>query len=298
MGHDHHRETRHLGARLATSMVINAIIMVAQLVGGVLAGSLALISDALHNLSDVAALGVSYAAVRVGRRPADERYTFAFQRAEVLAALANAAALIAVAAFIAVEAVGRVMSPRPVEGGLVMAFAAFGMVANAAAAFLLRGRYNDLNLRSAVLHLVSDSVASFGVLLAGLVIRLWSFYLIDPLVSLALAAWMIKESWGLVRSTTHVLMQGVPEAIELRMVEQAIVSVAGVVAVHDLRVWALSSRSIVMSAHIVADRSDVASTTRVAADVKHLLRERFGVDHATLEIECPEGGCASTGGVS
>jgi cobalt-zinc-cadmium efflux system protein len=292
MAHDHSAPSGGLGGRLLVSMLINVLIFAAQMVGGVLSGSLALITDALHNVSDVAALGLSYGAWRLGRRPADQHYTFAFRRAEVIAAVVNAVALVGVALYVGVEAVGRILHPQPVAGGMVMAFAAFGAVANGIAALLIRGHGRDLNLRSAMLHLVSDSVASVGVLLAGLVIRLTSLYVVDPIVSLVLAAWMISESWKITRNAARILMQGVPEDLELEAIHDAVVSVDGVESMHDLRVWSVSSDEVVLSAHLVVDRPVLGEATVVTSEVKRVLHDRFGVEHATIETECAEGGCA------
>jgi cobalt-zinc-cadmium efflux system protein len=257
-----------------------------------MSGSLALITDALHNVTDVASLGLSYGALRISGRPATERYTFAFQRAEVLAAIINAGALIGVSVYVAVEAVGRLLHPSPVQGLLVMGFAAFGMVANGLAALLLRGHGKNLNMRSAVLHLVSDSVASLGVLLAGAVIFFTKAYWIDPAISLALAVWMTKESIGLIREATHILMEGVPEEIELGPLQEAIAEINGVAEVHDLHVWAVAPDNILLSAHVVVDDMHVAAATVVIGEIKRLLHDRYSVEHATIEVECGEGGCA------
>jgi cobalt-zinc-cadmium efflux system protein len=292
--HDHSLSAEQLGWRLIASLAINVVILVAQLVGGVWAGSLALITDALHNVTDVASLGLSYGALRVGQRPPNARYTFAFQRAEVLAAVVNAAALIGVSVYIVIEAIERLRHPSPVAGGIVIAFAAFGMVANALAALMLRGQGRNLNLRSAMLHLISDSVASFGVLLAGAVILVTGWTWIDPTISLALAAWMTWESIGLIREAMHILMEGVPEEIEISLVEAAMGEIEGVAGVHDLHVWAVSTDNVLLSAHVVVDQPHVPTSTRVVTALKRMLHDRFGVEHATLEVECSEGGCAGT----
>lgn len=286
MAHSHGISETRLGPKLLASIAINVIILAAQLIGGVLAGSIALIADALHNLTDVAALCLSYGAFRVSRRSATPRYTFAFQRAEVLAAVLNAASLIAVSVYVSAEALKRLSTPEPVAGGLVMAFAAFGMVANAAAAWLLRGHGSDLNVRSAVLHLVSDSVASFGVLIAGALMYWFGWFAIDPIVSLMLAAWMIKESVGLLRTAANILMQGVPDGVELALVEYAIREHPLVEEVHDLHVWAMTSSNIVLSAHIVLP-CGLAETERLETvkQLKLMLHDRFGVEHATMETE-------------
>lgn len=275
-----------LGVRLLISIAINVVILTAQLAGGILAGSIALIADALHNLTDVASLCLSYGALRVSRRPASPQYTFAFQRAEVIAAVLNAASLITVSLYVSVEAIRRLADPEPVAGGLVMIFAAFGMVANAGAAWLLRGHGSNLNVRSAVLHLVSDSVASVGVLVAGALMYWFGWYVVDPLVSLALAAWMIKESIGLLRTALRILMQGVPDGIELTLLETAIMEQGEVVGVHDLHVWAMTPSNIVLSAHVVLT-CGLAEGERLAAlaGLKGMLHDQFGVEHATLESE-------------
>ncbi len=296
MAHSHEMPNGRLGPRLLASIAINVTILTAQLIGGVLAGSIALIADALHNLTDVAALCLSYGAFRISKRPASPRYTFAFQRAEVLAAVLNAVSLIAVSVFVSVEAFQRLSSPEPVAGGLVMAFAAFGMVANAIAAWLLRGHGSNLNIRSAVLHLVSDSVASFGVLIAGALMYWFGWFVVDPIVSLILAAWMIKESVGLLRTAANILMQGVPDGVELALVESAIREHPLVENVHDLHVWAMTSSNIVLSAHVVLPcELGQAERLKAVRQLKLMLHDQFGVEHATVETEtadvCTGGSC-------
>jgi cobalt-zinc-cadmium efflux system protein len=296
MAHVYTADDEHLGGRLIAGIAINIAVFTVQIVGGVLSGSIALITDALHNVTDVASLGLSLVAFRVARRPADERYTFAYRRAEVLAATVNATLLLVIAVYVGYEAVLRIAHPVPVAGTIMMAAAAFGALANGAAAALLHVRSGDLNARSAMLHLLSDSAASIGVLLAGLAIRLWSLSLIDPLVSLAIAVWMFWASWRLVARVARILMQGVPEDLELEAIRDAVLSVEGVTDLHDLRVWAISSDDVVLSAHLVLDRREIRDATEVVARVKDVLRDRFGVKHATIETECVVGGCAACAG--
>ncbi len=292
--HDHGMSSQQLGWRLIASLLINVVIVLAQLVGGIISGSLALITDALHNVTDVASLALSYGALRLAARPASTRYTFAFQRAEVLAAVINAATLVGVSVFVAIEAIDRLRHPTPVAGLVVIGFALLGFAANAGAAFLIRGQGKNLNLRAAMLHLVADSVASLGVVLAGAVIIFTRWYWVDPAVSLALAAWMTWESVGLIREATHILMEGVPEEIEVGLVSSAMVETPGVVSVHDLHVWAVTPGNVILSAHVVVDDTQLAVSTAVAGDLKRMLHERFGVEHATLEMETGEGGCAGS----
>jgi cobalt-zinc-cadmium efflux system protein len=292
VAHVHPSGDERLGGRLIAGMAVNVVIFAVQIVGGVYSGSLALITDALHNITDVASLGLSLVAFRVARRPADERYTFAYRRAEVLAAIVNATLLIVISLYVGYEAALRFAHPAPVVGTIMMAAAGFGALANGAAALLLHTRDGNLNIRSAMLHLVSDSVASLGVLLAGLAIRLWSLYLLDPIISLVIALWMARESWRLVVRAARILMQGVPEDFELEAVRRAVLAIDGVSDVHDLRVWTISSDDVVLSAHLVLDRSEIRDATDVVARVKDVLHDRFGVEHATIETECVGGGCA------
>ncbi|MCX8007547.1 MAG: cation diffusion facilitator family transporter [Coriobacteriia bacterium] len=291
-GHTHtHAAPADLGAKLLASVVVNLAITVAQVVGGVLAGSLSLLSDAAHNASDVLGLALAYFANRVGRLPATERRTYAFKRAEVLAAFVNAAGLLAVSVWVLIEAAGRLLRPTPVEGGVVAVLAGIGLVANTAAAVLLRGG-RDLNVRSAFLHLVADAVTSFGVLAGGVVMLVTGWGAVDALVSIALALWMIRESYQIVRASTDVLLDAVPVGVVLGEVQQTLLSGEHVVEVHDLHVWSLSSTERALSAHLVTDCTDLEALSASLARLKAELADRHGIAHSTLELECAGGECA------
>ncbi len=291
-GHTHaHPAPESLSARLLASVVVNVAITAAQAVGGILAGSLSLLSDAAHNASDVLGLVLAYVANRAGRLPASERRTYAFKRAEVLAAFVNAAGLLAVSVWVLFEAAGRLLRPAPVEGGIVAVLAGVGLVANTAAAVLLRGG-RDLNVRSAFLHLVADAVTSFGVLVGGVVMLLTGWAAVDALVSIALALWMIRESFAIVRASTDVLLDAVPTGVVLGEVQRTLLSGEHVVEVHDLHVWSLSSTERALSAHLVTDCTDLEALSASLARIKAELRDRHGIEHSTLELECAGGECA------
>ncbi|MBC7265411.1 MAG: cation transporter [Coriobacteriia bacterium] len=296
-GHEHthgvhvHTAPENLSARLLASVVVNLAITVAQVVGGVLAGSLALLSDAAHNASDVLGLVLAYAANRAGRLPATERRTYAFKRAEVLAAFVNAAGLLAVSVWVLIEGVGRLLHPQPVEGGVVALLAGVGLVANTGAAVLLRGG-RDLNVRSAFLHLVADAVTSFGVLAGGVVMLLTGWGAVDAVVSIALALWMIRESFSIVKASTDVLLDAVPAGVVLGEVQRTILDAEHVVEVHDLHVWSLSSTERALSAHVVTDCTDLEALSASIARIKTELRTHHGIAHSTLELECVGGECA------
>jgi len=287
--HDH--DHRALGPRLLIGLVINAGMLVLQVVGGVAANSLGLLSDAAHNGSDVAALGMAYAADRVRSRPATDTLTYAYGRWEVIVALINAGALIAVSAVIAYEAIGRLLDPSPVNGVLVMVFALVSLVGNVLAAWLLEGQ-RSVNARSAFLHLAADAGASAGVLIGGLVIWLAGVSWVDPALSLAIAVWITYGAVKLIRRAGTILLEGVPAGLDVAEVERAVLAVDGVAGVHDLHVWSVSSTDAVLSAHVQLADTQLSRTTRVVDEVKEALAASFGVHHATLEVECIDRECA------
>jgi cobalt-zinc-cadmium efflux system protein len=289
MSHDHHHHA--LGRRLLVGLLINAGMLALQIVGGVAAGSLGLLSDAAHNGSDVAALGMAYAADRVRERPGTERLTFAYGRWEVLVALINAGALIAVSAFIIYEAVVRLIHPSAVNGPLVMAFAAVSLVGNALAAWLLEGQ-EGVNARSAFLHLIGDAAASAAVLVGGLLVWLTHFDRADPILSAAIAVWISYGAVRVIVEAGRILLEGVPANLDLVDVERAMLSVDGVAGVHDLHVWSVSSTDAVLSAHVQLADTQLSGATRVGDRVKETLAASFGIHHATLELECLGRECA------
>ena len=282
----HGASTARSARRLLLSLVVTAGIMVAEAVGGLLSGSLALLSDAGHMLTDVAALGLALLAVRFAARPADEKRTFGFRRAEVLAAQANVAALVVLTAWIAWEAVDRLRHPGSrIELGVMAGVAAIGLVANLV---VLRWLHADhsLNARSAFLHVLGDAISSV-VVLAGAA-AMWfepSWGFIDPVLSLAISLLIL---WGALRLSLEIadiLMEAVPRHLAIEEVCGVMGSVPGVLAVHDLHVWTISSGHHALSAHVVVGEGDLGRNDAILDDVKGRLRERFGIDHTTIQIE-------------
>ena len=281
-------------ARLIVSLGLNLVITLLQVVGGILANSLGLLSDAAHNLSDVVALGLSLWAVRLGRRSATPRRTFAYKRAEILVAMFNSAVLVAISIYITVEAVRRMLAPQSVEGLLVVGFAAAGLVINGVAALLLRSHGGDLNLRSAFLHLLGDAVTSLGVMLSGLVVYLTGWSYADAIVSVLVSVWIGREAVGIVRKTVNVLMEGTPENVDFGDVDRAILAIPGVKGVHDLHIWAISSSDLALSAHIVVADAALSELGELMTGLKNMLARDFGVGHVTIELEDEGGHCAGS----
>jgi cobalt-zinc-cadmium efflux system protein len=280
--------------RLIISLGLNLVITLLQVAGGIMANSLGLLSDAAHNLSDVVALGLSLWAVRLGRRPATPRRTFAYKRAEILVAMFNSAVLVAISVYITVEAVRRILSPQPVEGLLVVAFAAAGLIINGVAALLLRSHRGDLNLRSAFLHLVGDAVTSLGVMLSGLIVYLTGWNYADAIVSIIVSIWIAREAVVIVRKTVNVLMEGTPEGVEFEDVDRAMLAVPGVKGVHDLHIWSISSSDLALSAHVVVEDAALSELGDISSTLKDMLAREFSVGHVTIELEDEGGQCAGS----
>jgi len=274
--------------RLLVAIGLNVGIVVLQLVAGAVAGSVGLMADAAHNLTDVLALGVSLVAVRMARRPSTAARSFGWHRGTVLAALFNAAAILAVCVLVVVESIQRLFAPELVEGGIVVVVALIGAVANGISALVVHDGSDDLNMRSALLHLLSDAGTSVGVAITGAIILVTGGYeRLDPIAALVISVLIGWQGWRLARSATAILLEGTPAGVEPADVEAAIAGTEGVDAVHDLHVWSLSSELRALSGHIVVSGHPTLEEAQVVAErVKHRLSRDFAIAHATLELEC------------
>ncbi len=265
---------------LAAALALTALFAIVEAIGGWWAGSLALLSDAGHMVTDVAALSIALIAQRVARRPPSRRASYGYARAEVLAAFINALLMLAVVVWIAIEAVRRLYSPLPVAGGVVILVALAGFAVNLFSAWLL-ARGESLNSRAAFLHVLSDLIASLAALVAGVVITATGWVPIDALLSLLVGALILRSTWRLLKSSVEVLMEGVPAHLSYDEIGSALTRLPGVSAVHDLHVWHMTSERAALSAHLVIrDPSEWPGTLEAA---QHLLAERFGIDHVTLQ---------------
>jgi cobalt-zinc-cadmium efflux system protein len=268
---------------MRTALAIAASVMVAEAVGGWLAHSLALLADAGHMLADVAALGLSVVVVSLARRPATAERTFGLLRLEILAALVNGAALIAISIGIAVEAYRRFHAPLAVNGGLLIAVAAVGLAANAAGVAILHGGHDhSLNQRGAYLHILGDLLGSIGALAAGAIILTTGWIRADPIISIVTSVLILGSAWRLVRESADVLLEAAPAHIALGDVHDCIASVPGVASVHDLHVWTVTSGVIAMSGHLVVQNP--ADNQRVLEAVQ-LRLARLGIGHVTVQME-------------
>jgi cobalt-zinc-cadmium efflux system protein len=279
-GHSHPQSDRPYGIGIALN--VGFVLIEASL--GVLAGSLALVADAGHNLSDVLGLALAWGAARLARLPATQRRTYGMRRSTILAALLNALILIAAMAGISWEAVRRLSHPQGVAGWTVIGVALMGVVINGASALLFaNGRKADLNVAGAFIHMAADAAVSAGVVLAGLGIVLTGWQWLDPLVSLAIVLVILVGTWGLLRDSVNLALDAVPPNINVSEVQAYLASLPSVLEVHDLHVWAMSTTEVALTAHLV--KPDPANDDVMIAQVTQQLRDRFGIQHSTIQWE-------------
>jgi len=271
--------------RLTLALCLAAVYMVAEVVGGLLTGSLALLADATHMLSDVAALSMALLASWVVTRPSGLRWTYGLARAEILAALAQGAALVAVAVLIVLEALERLADPPAVLGPGILAVASGGLLVNLVGLWVLgAGRHENLNIRGAWLHVLGDALGSVGAMIAGFLIWRFGWQWADPAASLAISALVLVSAWHLLREAVDVLMEAAPRHLDLEQIEAALAGLPGVRQVHDLHVWTIGNGEISLSCHLVAAGE---GSDGLLSEAYLLLGSRFGIDHATVQIEPP-----------
>jgi cobalt-zinc-cadmium efflux system protein len=278
--------------RLRAALLVTAVVLVLQVAGGIAAGSLALLADAAHVLGDIAALLLAWAASHLAGRAPTGRHTFGFARAEVLAAFVNAQILLVIGAGILWEAVRRLGNPPPVKSGLMLAFALVGLAGNLIAMRMLaRGRGDNLNLRAAFLEVASDAAGSAAVVLAALAIPLTGWLWLDAAVSIAVATLFLPRAVSILKQSAHILLEGAPGEFDVPAIRTRLLAVPGVVEVHDLHVWTLSSGRHSASVHIRASHEGPGEH-EVLESVQRVLRAESGMDHATIQVECGAGpGC-------
>ncbi|NLI96045.1 MAG: cation transporter [Synergistaceae bacterium] len=282
--------------RLALSLVLNLAISLAEVAGGLLSNSLALLSDAVHNLSDASSLGVSWLAKRISRMERTPAHSFGFKRAEILASLVNTVALVGIGVFLLVEAVRKFLHPSPVVGNVMLAVAGVGLLGNLFTAWLLHGGSKEsLNIRSAYLHIVMDALSSVGVIVAALLMMAFGWVWLDPLLTLAVSLYVLRESWPLLKTSIHILMQGTPEGIRIESLIEEVESQPEVVDMHHVHLWTTDGTEVFLEAHVTLWEEARSRTDELLARFSGHLRDRFGIGHVTLQFEfsaCVGGRCS------
>jgi len=270
--------------RLLVAIVINMLLTLAQVIGGLLSGSLSLIADALHNFSDAASLLIAWVARKIGRQPPDAFKTFGYKRAEVIAALINLVTLVIIGLYLIYEALWRFYTPQEIEGWIVVVVASVALVIDVATAMLTYSMSkNSLNIRAAFLHNVSDALASVGVIVVGSLILLYGWYWTDTIMTLAIAGYVLYQAATLLPVTIHILMQGTPEDLVIDEIIDAMEKVEGVCNVHHVHVWQIDEHQNALEAHVVV--ADFMQTEQVKRALKSELEQRFSIAHSTLEFE-------------
>lgn len=283
--HSHSHDVRAGGARrLWIVLLLVGGYMVAEVIGGLLTNSLALLADAGHMLSDVAALGLALFALRMARREATARRTYGYYRTEILAALANGATLVAISVLIFMEAYERFSAPPEVQGAMMMGIATGGLAINLVGLWVLRSAESQtLNERGAWLHVLTDALGSVGAILGGLAVWKFGWYWADPAVSVVIGLLVIYSSWGLLKESVAVLMEGAPGHVGVDAVREAMATTPGVESVHDLHVWSITSGMVSLSAHVCV--TDDTSNAAILKQLRTMLHDRFGIDHMTIQVE-------------
>lgn len=284
-GHDHHHDIEGMDdSRLIWAIAINMVLTLAQVVGGIISGSLALIADALHNFSDAAALLIAWVARRIGRKPADSFKTFGYKRAEVIAALINLVTLVIVGLYLIYEALWRIYEPKSIDGWTVIVVAGVALVIDVATAILTFSMSkHSMNIRAAFLHNISDALASAGVIVAGSLILLYDWYWTDTALTLLIAGYVLYQAATLLPKTIHILMEGTPENISIEEVIKAMEGVRSVSNVHHVHLWQLDEHRNGLEAHVVI--GDFMDSEAIKTELKDELKQRFSIVHSTLEFE-------------
>jgi cobalt-zinc-cadmium efflux system protein len=287
MPHDHSHSGEHLSdSRLIGSIALNLALTVVEAVAGLLAGSLSLLADALHNFNDCGSLVIALVARRVARLPSDERRTFGYRRAEIVGALINLTILVVIGLYLLAEGVHRLFAPAAVEGWIVVIVAAIALVVDVGTAVLLYSMSRgNLNLRAAYLHNLGDAISSVGVILAGTAVLLWSVYWVDAVVTLVIAAYIIWQSLAMMARSIHILMEGAPADVNIDALITELESLSGVLEVHHVHIWEIDEHHRALEAHIVVDDAHLARWGEIKQDIKLLLGTRFHIHHSTLEFE-------------
>lgn len=294
--HHHHAPAgKNAGLRLGISLGLTFVFVFIEVVAGLWSNSLALLTDAAHNFTDVVALGLSWYALRIATRPAHAGKTFGYHRSGILVALFNAASLVLISFGIFSEAWQRIQTPPEVESGILIGVGLLAFIINLLTAWLVKeGSENDLNMRSAFLHLMGDVLSTLGAVAAGVVILFTGWNWLDPLVSVLIGVLILWNAWGILRQAINILLESAPGDIDMETMLTDLKTVPGVEGVHDLHVWSLTENMRMLSAHIVTNDQPISAGAALQKTINQMLSERYKIVHATLQLECA---CCTPGGL-
>ncbi|MEX0720173.1 MAG: cation diffusion facilitator family transporter [Balneolaceae bacterium] len=287
--HHHHHHPKiddsSIG-KLWISIILNLIITIAEVVGGLLANSLALLSDAVHNLSDTVSLAVTLVAKKISKRGVNENKTFGYKRAEIIGAFINLVTLVLIALFLIKEGFERFFDPQPIDGFIMFWVAIIGLIGNlVTAALLYKESKTNLNMRSAFIHILSDGLSSVGVIIGGWLVLKYEWYIVDPILTVVIGAYILWHSYHMLRETIDILMESTPDDIDIEKLTNAMKIVPEVCGAHHVHVWRLDEQSIMLESHVVIEKQDLEKMESIKSEIKKLLLDDFGINHSTLEFE-------------
>ena len=288
--HHHHiagtKQSDSTSVRLWISIALNLIITVAEIAGGIISNSLALLSDALHNFSDTASLGISLTARTISGKEATADKTFGYRRAEIIGAFINLVTLVLISLFLLKEGVQRFISPEPIDGAVMLVVAIVGLLGNVITALLLHAKSKDnINIRSAYIHIMTDALSSVGVIIGGLLVLYFQLYLVDAALTVAIGLYILWHTYHLLKSTIDILMESTPDSIDLDEVIRAMTTVKNVQDIHHVHIWRLDEKQICLESHVAIKPEDLPCMEQIKHRIKELLDSRFGITHSTLEFE-------------
>jgi cobalt-zinc-cadmium efflux system protein len=286
MSHLHHH-TEPNKRNLLISVVLNAIITLAEFIGGILSNSLALLSDAVHNLSDTMAILLSYIAMIIGKKDSTTKNTFGFKRIEILAALFNAVVLITISIYLFYEAYERFVNPEPIKSKMMFIVASIGFLGNIISVILLhKDSSHNLNVRAAYLHLIGDTLSSVGVIAGSILIYYWNITWIDPLLTIIIGIVIIRGTWGIVKETVEILMQASPASINLKEIKAELEKHGDITNIHHIHAWRLSDNIIHFQCHAdVKDNKSIQEVDKIRLELESILHKQFAIDHVTIQME-------------
>ncbi len=285
--HSHNHMQESSEKNLFITMLLNFLITVTEVIGGIISGSLSLISDALHNFSDGIAIIITYIATRLSKRPKTSKYTFGLKRAEIIAAIINASTLIIVSFFLIKEAIERFYNPLPITGSLMLIVASLGLLANLAGTLLLKkGSRNNLNIRAAYFHLLSDAVSSVAVIIGAVFIIFYKVYWIDPILTILISLYILKQTYEIVKESVDILMMSNPEGIDLNEIKNVTEIIPGVINIHHIHIWKLNDNNTHFEAHVEVEDMAVSKTADIQKLIEKELYDLYEINHTTIQFEC------------
>ena len=275
------------GIRLIFVMLLNFIITAVEIVGGIYSGSLSLVSDALHNLSDGLSIIISYLAIKISGRQNDIKKTFGYKRASIMVALLNSSVLVGISLFLFKEAYAKFTNPQPINGSMIIWVALISLVANALGVILLqKGSHGDMNIKSTYIHLLSDVLSSIGVVVGGILILFFKIYWVDPLLTVLISIYILKESLSILKDAINILMQSTPENIDINKIVEDLIKVEGINNIHHVHVWSLDENNMNFEGHIDLENDiPVSLTSTIKESAEHILAEHYGINHITIQFE-------------